>query len=102
MVGGTSRRTTAVSVKVSEEDLRKMEYLKRVLPDVFAMRSDFIKKVVPLILYTLQRNGRLSGAQIPENIVNQGREVAEEIAGALGIGVDELIGLLASKFSGAA
>ncbi len=102
MVGRASKRTTAVSVKVSEEDLMKIEYLKRSLPEVFSMRSDFIKKVVPLMLYTLRRKGRLGNAQIPENILSQGRVVAEEIANALGIGVDELIGLLDSKFSGAA
>lgn len=102
MIGGAGRRTTAVSVKVSEDDLRKMEYLKRILPEVFSMRSDFIRKVVPLMLYSLRRKGRLSDAQIPENILSQGKMIAEEIADALGIEVDELIGLLASKFSGAA
>ncbi len=102
MVGGASRRTTAVSVKVSEEDLRKMEYLKRTLPEIFSMRSDFIKKVVPLMLYSLCKKGQLGDAQIPESLLSQGKMIAEEIADALGIDVDELIGLLASKFSGAA
>lgn len=102
MVGRVGRRTTAVSVKVSEEDLGRMEYLKRALPGIFTMRSDFIKKVVPLMLYSLHRKGWLGDAQIPEALLSQGKVIAEEIAGALGIGVDELIGLLVSKFSGAA
>ena len=102
MVRRADRRTTAVSVKVSEDDLMKIEYIKQVLPEIFSMRSDFIKKVVPLMLYSLRRKGRLSGAQIPENLLSQGKAIAEEMASALGVEVDELVGLLVSKFSDAA
>ncbi len=102
MVRRADRRTTAVSVKVSEEDLMKIEYIKKVLPEIFSMRSDFIKKVVPLMLYSLRRKGRLSNARIPENLLSQGKAIAEEMASALGVEVDELIGLLVSKFSDAA
>jgi len=102
LVGKTSKRTTAVSVKVSEDDLKRIEYIRRTLPGVFPQRSDFIKKVVPLMLYSLSKGGMLGDQEIPKNILSQGKVVAEEIAEALGIGVDELISLLISNFTGAA
>jgi len=99
---GVNRRTTAVSVKVSEDDLKKIEFIKRVLPEIFSMRSDFIKKVVPLMLYSLHNRGMITDSQIPDDFINQGKAIAEEIANTLGIDVNELVGLLVSNFSGAA